>query len=269
MIVDGKEIARKIEMGLIEKFSLSGISKKKVCFVLFSDNVASRKFIDRKTKVAERLGISVTVMERTNVTTTYDCLLVIGEIVSQKYDGIVIQLPIPKDVKIEDVLNAIPVEMDVDVLSENGKKAFASGLSVKIPPVARAVWEILHFYSVNLENKKILIVGNGRLVGEPVGLLLSVKHIPFKIIDINTSERERMDALATADIIITGVGMPHMITPDMIRAGVMLIDAGTSEQGGVLVGDIDPRCADKARVYTPVPGGVGPVTVICLFSNLF
>jgi methylenetetrahydrofolate dehydrogenase (NADP+)/methenyltetrahydrofolate cyclohydrolase len=98
--------------------------------------------------------------------------------------------------------------------------------------------------------------------------MLQLKNIPFKVIDKDTDSNLSKNLISSADVIISGAGSSHMIKPDMIKEGVVLIDAGTSEQGGKIVGDVDPTCFEKAFLVTPVPGGVGPVTLASLFLNI-
>jgi methylenetetrahydrofolate dehydrogenase (NADP+)/methenyltetrahydrofolate cyclohydrolase len=246
MIADGKHIAQIMEEKLAKEFFQ--LSQKKVCFVLLGNDPASKKFIEMKSKVAVRLGIAVDVAQ---------------EMMSfDKYDGVVIQLPVPEGMDTQKILDSVPTEKDIDVLSTEAKK------TGKPAPVARAVFEILDFYKISLIDKEVLVIGNGKLVGEPVCSILAQKNIPYFVIDKNTDEQVRQEKIISADIIISGAGVPHMIKPNMIKEGVVLIDAGTSEQSGKLVGDIDPACGDRASLITPVPGGVGPVTVVSLFANL-
>jgi methylenetetrahydrofolate dehydrogenase (NADP+)/methenyltetrahydrofolate cyclohydrolase len=162
----------------------------------------------------------------------------------------------------------IPPHMDMDVLSTEAKSLFKNNKLNKIPPVARAVSEILNFYNVDMANKNILVVGTGKLVGEPVSSMLNLRNLVYKTIDKNTDENSKEELLKNADIIISGAGSPHFIKKEMIKPGVVLIDAGTSEQSGKLVGDIDPGCAEVASLMTSVPNGVGPVTMACLFLNI-
>ena len=246
MIVDGKHIANILEERLREK--LTQLPQKKVCFVLLGDNMASRKFVEMKSKVAARLGIVVDVVH---------------EMVNfENYDGVVVQLPLPEGMDTQKILDTVPAEKDIDVLSADAKKMN------KVAPVARAVLEILNHYQIHFDNKKVLIVGNGKLVGEPVSHAFTRSGIVHDVIDIHTPEQVRIQKIKEADIIVSGVGVPHMIKPSMIKEGVLLIDAGTSEQAGKLVGDIDPACEAKVSLMTPVPGGVGPITVVSLFANL-
>ena len=267
MIIDGKKIALDIEQELKNK--VQSLPKKSVAFVLFGNDPASLQFISIKSRVAERIGIETKLFHYIEKVSTDDALKNIQEIIDQNFDGIVIQLPLPFDMVTEKILNSIPVQLDIDVLGNNAKQSYEQGTLNMIPPVAAAVYEILISTNISIADKNIVLVGNGKLVGEPVGMLLSYEYISFSIVDKYTNPDERSEKILNADIIISGVGIPHMIKPDMVKDGVILIDAGTSEQSGKLAGDIDPECADKASHITPVPGGVGPVTVVCLYRNLF
>ncbi|MDB4984489.1 MAG: folD [Patescibacteria group bacterium] len=266
MIADGKLIAAAIE-GRV-KNRLANTDQKKICFVMFGEHAASVQFVGMKTRVAERLGISVSVQEFSGNADTDTACELVASLAQEGFDGIVVQLPLPRHMDVQKVLDSVPARLDVDVLSTAAKNFFVREDSEIAPPVARAVIEILDYYDISLEEKEILIVGNGKLVGEPVATMISRNGIPFHVIDKNTPEEEKILRMKSADIIITGVGSPHMIKPEMIKEGAVLIDAGTSEQAGKLVGDIDPACAEIASLMTPVPGGVGPVTVACLFLNL-
>ncbi len=240
----------------------------RVCFVQFGQDVASTKFVGMKMAVAKTLGIHAEHV-RSDAANTIDALAVLQEAIDADYDGIVVQLPVPEGIDATTLVNILPVEKDIDVLSTAALMAFATGSSGRMPPVAAAVELILTIYKVSLDDKKVVIRGKGKLVGETVMMLLDSKGVPYAAIDINTPEEEQLALLKEADVIVSGIGVPHSLTPDMVQEGVVLIDAGTSEQTGKMVGDIDPACAEKASLYTPVPGGVGPITVACLFRNLF
>jgi methylenetetrahydrofolate dehydrogenase (NADP+)/methenyltetrahydrofolate cyclohydrolase len=266
MIIDGRHIAKTLEQELAQ--ILSTTPKKRVAFVLFGNDSSSIQFIGIKSRVAQRLGIETKTFQYEDINSTEQALLNINEIISESYDGIVVQLPLPVGMDTQVILNSIPVELDIDVLSDNAKESYALSSSHKIPPVAAAVQEIITSIGVDLKDKNVLVVGNGKLVGEPVGIMLKHEGVMFGVINKDTDEQVRNEKIKNADVIISGVGIPHLIKPDMIKPGVILIDAGTSEQSGKLAGDIDPECADIASYITPVPGGVGPITVIALFKNL-
>jgi len=256
MIADGKHIAQILEEKLLGEFANAPL--KKVCFVLFGNDASSIQFIKIKTNIAERLGIKVELVTGPENIITDQALGLMDEVNNNDYDGIVVQLPLPKQLDVEAILSEIPADKDIDVL----------GSSKKIAPVAQAVLEILNFYNISLEGKNVLIIGNGKLVGKPVAKMLADKGLDYEVIDKDTEEGVSNEKIKSADVIISGAGVPHMIKPEMIKEGVVLIDAGTSEQSGVLVGDIDPACSERASLITPVPGGVGPVTVVSLFANL-
>jgi methylenetetrahydrofolate dehydrogenase (NADP+)/methenyltetrahydrofolate cyclohydrolase len=158
----------------------------------------------------------------------------------------------------------IPANKDIDALT---------GDSSVDSPVAEAVMEILGQSGISLSDKKNLVVGQGKLVGCPVANRLAQEGFNVEVATINTVDLKKLTL--SADIVISGVGKPYFITPDMIKEGVVLIDAGTSDlpfsltgQATKLAGDFDPACSDKASLFTPVPGGVGPIVVAMLFKNL-
>lgn len=266
MLVDGKKIAKALEEKLITELLFS--RSKKVCFVIFGGNTATEQFVKMKSRVAERVGIAVDIKKYPDVKTTKEAVARIQTLGKKDYDGIVVQLPLTIGIDTDTVLDAIPPLKDIDVLGATAKESYAKGRMDRIPPVAQAVKEILDTYNIKLSDKKIVVVGRGRLVGEPVCLMLKRIKVVHDVVDIKTIEEERLSLFKNADIIISGMGSPHAIKPDMIKKGVVLIDAGTSEQAGKLVGDVDPACESKASLMTPVPGGVGPITIVSVLRNL-
>jgi methylenetetrahydrofolate dehydrogenase (NADP+)/methenyltetrahydrofolate cyclohydrolase len=266
MIIDGKQIAKNLEEKLVTELLFS--SPKKVCFVVFGGNEATRQFVKMKSRVAERVGISVEVEEYSEINTTMEAVATIRALGKRDYDGIVIQLPVADGIDTQAVLDEIPPLKDIDVLGTVAKESYGTGKINRMPPVAQAVHEILEACNITISGKKVVMAGRGRLVGEPVDLMFRRMKISHVVVDINTPEKEKLALFKDADIIISGMGVPHMVKPNMVKRGVVLIDAGTSEQGGKLVGDIDGKCAEVASFYTPVPGGVGPITIVSLFRNL-
>lgn len=262
MVVDGKAIAENILNNLPANES------KKVCFISFNPTPESSSFIAAKSRVAKRLGIAVSIRHETGLSTR-EAIERINQASQEGFDGIVVQLPLSAGMDTEKILNSIPTKLDIDLLGEEAKLAYKEGKTQRVPPVAGAVEEILKFHEVTMEGKNIVILGKGRLVGEPVAMLFEKLGLKYKTLDIATPAEEIEEALKKADLIISGIGVPHFIMPEMIKEGVVLIDAGTSESEGELRGDADPSCVELASLITPVPGGVGPVTVAALLSNLF
>lgn len=270
MIIDGKQIAKELELNLIEK--LSKLRNKKILFVIFKNIPAIEQFVQMKIKVGTRLAIDCEVIKFTGETNNQNALNFLEEVLkkveSESCDGVVVQLPLPSELDTDLILNKIPVNLDIDVLGENAIAKYLNNETNFVPPVANAISEILKNINIDLNNKNILIIGHGRLVGQPVSYYFSKNKIPFDVITEEINKEEYEEKLKNADIIISGVGSPQFIKKEMIKSGVVIIDAGTSEQAGKLVGDAGPDCIDVASYITPVPGGVGPIVVVSLFNNL-
>jgi methylenetetrahydrofolate dehydrogenase (NADP+) / methenyltetrahydrofolate cyclohydrolase len=130
-----------------------------------------------------------------------------------------------------------------------------------------AVQKILAYGNVVVAGKRAVVVGAGFLVGEPVAIWLAQQGAEVEVFTVESKPEDLVAALGTADIVVSGAGSPHLIKQGMLKDGVVLIDAGTSESSGQIVGDADPACAAKCSLFTPVPGGIGPVAVACLFEN--
>jgi methylenetetrahydrofolate dehydrogenase (NADP+)/methenyltetrahydrofolate cyclohydrolase len=184
--------------------------------------------------------------------------------------GIIIQLPLSKHIDRDRVLNSIDSRLDVDCLGKVASEKFynnsdsENGLSF---PTALACMAVLESLNLDLENKKIVVLGQGMLVGKPVTALLNFKNLIPKIITSQTQNKEEL--IKQADIIISGIGKGKFITGNMIKDGVVLIDAGTSEIESGIVGDVDLESVKSIAGYvSPVPGGVGPVTVAMLLNNV-
>lgn len=235
MIIDGRKIADDIVSNLGD--SLRG---RTLGMVVNAGDPATESFVAIKERVAARLGVEVKRGDLADFIETCD--------------GVLVQLPHPDAGAL---LPQIPPEKDVDAL----------GLHPEVvAPVAAAVREVLERSSVEMQNKKAVVVGGGKLVGKPVAGLLRDMGAQVSVV---TLESGSLSELKDADIVVAGAGSPHVIRPEMLKSGVALIDAGTSEQAGRVVGDCDPACADVAGIFTPVPGGIGPIAVAMLFVNLF
>lgn len=241
MIIDGKKIAEEILHQLeTERKSFGALS---LGVVMEGGDAATESFVKIKTRVATRLGVEVRRYAPQDMDrATSECT------------GLIVQLPLPDA---DRLLAAIPADKDVDGLSLH---------PLVLPPVAAAIGEIFDRTSVSVSGKKAVVVGAGRLVGIPAAALLRDLGAEVSVV---TKTHGSLEDLKGADVIITGVGEPGLIEPSLLKEGVVLIDAGTSEQGGKLAGDATAACAEVASVFTPVPGGVGPIAVAMIFKNLF
>lgn len=263
MIVDGGKIAGEIISKLTKEVKKRGRSPK-LFVVQVGNDYATSRYVSLKQRIADRVGIKVEVSHFNGGVKT-DTLIRAIEVASDDADGIIVQLPLPSHIDKQAVLNAIPVSLDIDVLSQEGRTRFQNGTNSILPPVVSAISEILKRHGTDVRNKHAVVVGKGSLVGRPVALWLTNQGA--NVVSLDEASPNFKEKLKKADIIVTGAGVPNLITPDMIAKGVILLDAATSESEGGVVGDTDPKCAKIASLYSPVPGGIGPVTVASLLKN--
>jgi methylenetetrahydrofolate dehydrogenase (NADP+)/methenyltetrahydrofolate cyclohydrolase len=254
MIVHGKEIASDILSALEQERATLG--ELKLGFLSAAGDATAKSYVAIKRRAAERLRITVECIELSPDATSDEAAYAVKELASHTH-GVVVQLPLPVGVDLTPVLAALPQTHDPDALNPNPWVR---------PPVAAAIGEVLARAGVVAAGKQAAVVGLGRLVGAPAKELLEDLGAQVEAV---TLERGSMAALQCADIVVLGAGSPGLVKPEMLKPGVVLIDAGTSDLSGVVVGDADPTCAEVASVFTPTPGGVGPVAVAMLYKNLF
>ncbi len=262
MMIDGKTIAAQIKDEV--RNLASGSAPKRLGIFVVGEHPAIEKFVEKKRAFGVDVVVDVEVL-RFPPDVSEDEL--VAAIANATHDGIVVQLPLPAHVDRQKILDSIAPEQDVDVLGAREIERVFRRDTMRLPPVVAAVAEIFKTHDVDLTDKKIVIVGMGALVGKPVTLWLQREGFEADIVDKDTPDST--ESLLAADVIITGAGDPWFIQPDMVKEGSVLIDAGTSSSAGKLRGDIDPACAEKAALFSGVPGGVGPITVAALFRNLF
>lgn len=267
ILLDGKKLSQKILAELAEK--IAALKKEmRLALVVVGNNSVVNQFVAQKKKAAESVGVRVRVYPFDEAVTTNHLRKRISEIVHErKNTGVIVQLPLPKHINKQYILDAIPPEKDVDVLSSSALGKFAAGKSRVLPPVAGAIKAFFDEYAVAYQNKYAVIMGYGSLVGKPVSLWLLNERVTLSIVGSRTKNPEKF--LTEADIVISGIGKPNYITGDLLKEGSVIIDAGTSESEGKVLGDVDFDSAKtKASYLTPVPGGVGPLTVAILLQNL-
>jgi methylenetetrahydrofolate dehydrogenase (NADP+)/methenyltetrahydrofolate cyclohydrolase len=266
MLIDGKQIRDEILRDLAQSVATTAHTPTLAIVVVGEDPVIE-SFVRIKKKTAEKLGIFMR-EEREGLEATTDTLVERIKRLSadDTIDGIIVQLPLPPSVNAERVLNAVPVFKDIDMLSAEAVLDFRSMKAPILPPVVGAIKEILDRGRVSVVGKDVLILGHGRLVGRPAELFF--RHNGAHVTVIDKPIERLSDITREADVIISGTGTPGLVTPEMLKPGVVFIDAGTSEQGGRIVGDAAPACASVASLFTPVPGGVGPIAIAMIFRNL-
>lgn len=258
MVVDGRAIAELVFKEIRNEISHLGHKPHMTVFTC-APNFETQKYLNLKRKKAHEAGISMSVIEFPSNITTEEMQASVAHARIQT-DGIVVQLPLPSHIDTHAVLSAIPKELDVDGVHYDGKDERV------LPPVVGAIAEIARMHEVFFPLQQVVIVGKGRLVGAPSELWAKKQGAKVQILTRETPGN--IEAIKEAQILILGAGSPWFISSDMVKDGVIIFDAGTSEDSGELKGDAHPDCAKKASLFTPVPGGIGPITVAVLLRNL-
>lgn len=258
-LVDGKQIATEIAASVTAAVALAETPVRLVV-IACAPNFETQKYLALKQKRAEALGITLMV---NTLPSTADTAAVVAAIHTAvpAVNGVVVQLPLPPHIDTAAVLAAVPVTHDVDAFTYQGAKD-----ALVLPPVVAAIAEIARQTGVTWAGKNVVVFGSGRLVGTPAAFF--ARAMGARVTVLTEASLDATAVAQAADIIILGVGQPNLLTPDMVKEGVVVFDAGASEDGGLLVGDAAPTVAEKASVFTPVPGGIGPITIAVLFQNL-
>ena len=260
-IFDGKKIRDEILerlKGEISKYA----DKPKLAVIWAGNNFASDKYIHAKRSAAEKCGILFEV-HRFDDTVSEESI--INKIKSLNEDsevtGILVQLPLTPGINQKRVIDSVETIKDVDGLR------FCYDIPCTFrAPVTLAIIRAIDESGQNIQRSKIAIVGQGFLVGAPITRILQPMAQEVRVADIKTPYLGTITS--DVDILISATGRGRIIKPEMIKKDVVLVDAGTTEMNGELAGDVDPLCYEKASYYTPVPGGIGPVTVAMLLSNV-
>lgn len=266
-ILDGKKLAEKILTNFkkeIEKYNL----KLKLAVVQVGENPVSKIFINQKKKACQKTGIDFKLFKFPAKIGNLKLKREIERIVkSTENSGVIIQLPLPKRFSADEFLNLIPEKKDIDVLSEKSLGKFYQGTLSILPPTVQGILYLLKNYKISLSGKNVVIIGVGKLVGLPLAIQLLKEKATVSV--LNEFTRDASSFVRKADILISGAGKPSLIKGNMVKKGVIVIDAGTTMLKPKLVGDVDFESVSKKASYiTPVPGGVGPMTVACLLENL-
>ena len=267
MIIDG----RKIKDEMIEEIKKEVLSlpfSPVFCDILVGDDPVSASYVRIKSKIATSAEIKFRTVSFKNDVQTEEIIEEIENLNRVPYMcGIIIQLPLPSHIDKRKVLDAISPSLDVDCLGEINSEKFYNNEDGISYPTALACIKILDSLNIDLSEKEILIMGQGSLVGLPVAHLLKKRGLKIKTVDSKTGQVE--DLIKNADVIISAIGKAKYIKGDMIKDGVIIIDAGTSEDNGAVVGDVDLESVTGIAYFvSPTPGGVGPVTVAMLLGNV-
>ena len=267
ILIDGKKLSKEILLSIKEEIAKLPFQPV-FSDVLIGQDPVSMQYVKMKAQMAEKVGIH---FHPANFPVSITTLELIKEIKILKkiknICGIIVQLPLPEDLDKSAILDSIDSHLDVDCLGNVASERFYHNENCVGFPTALACMELLDSININLAEKKIVVLGQGMLVGRPVTALLKFRNLSPITITSQTSNKEEL--IKKADIIISGMGRGKYIKGNMIKKDAVIIDAGTSESGAGIVGDVDLESVkDVAGFVSPVPGGVGPVTVAMLLNNV-
>ncbi len=284
LILDGKKLASEIESDLatevkelISKYHRSPI----LAVVLVGEDPASKIYVASKTKRANACGIQVFDFKfPENITTQVlkneikKIVSGASEIMSTVPDGVLIQLPLPKKIDVDEIFSIIPAEIDVDCLAPISQGYLFRGKQKILPCTPSGIIKLIESAAQGGENlfegKKAVVIGRSLIVGKPLGLMLLDKNCAVTYCHSKIKTPKLRKECRSADILISAIGKPKKITDKFVKKGAIIIDVGINRQDdGILVGDVDfEKVKDIASAITPVPGGVGPMTIAMLLTNV-
>jgi methylenetetrahydrofolate dehydrogenase (NADP+)/methenyltetrahydrofolate cyclohydrolase len=267
-IIDGKTIAAEV----LDRLKPKPVPKRFLAAVLVGDDKSSVSFLKQKEKTAKELGVDFRLYQFPEAIKNDELRREVRKIAAHKTcGGVIVQLPLPEHLNWYYILNAIPKEKDVDVLSERSLGAFYVDRGKVLPPAIGVMEELIVNCELKIENCSVVVVGLGLLVGRPIANWI-MRRAKETILLRSVSD---LGFLKQADIVITGAGKAGLITPDMLKVGSGVIDFGYGTLDGKYSGDFDTRSLQTANSkspiawYTPTPGGTGPILVAKLFENFY
>ena len=270
-ILDGKATAQTVKDQLalrVAALKERGIQPG-LATVLVGDDPGSHAYVGGKHRDCAEVGIASIRVDMPETSTQAD---VVAAVMALNADpavtGYIVQLPLPKGLDSNQVLELMDPDKDADGLHPMSLGRLVLGIDGPLPCTPRGIVELLRAYDVPISGAEVCVVGRGVTVGRPLGLLLTRKSENATVTLCHTGTRDMAAHIARADIVVAAAGVPHFITPDMVNPGAALVDVGITRTEAGLLGDIDPACADVAGWLAPMPGGTGPMTRAMLLANV-
>ena len=257
MLVDGRAMAEAVLAEVAAAVAVLPVPPTLTALTA-SPDLPTQRYLALKQHRAAAAGIPMRVLELPANSSTEAAIAAVRQVLPHT-TGLVVQLPLPAPIDTEAVLAAVPPAQDPDGF------AYGKDPAACLPPVVAAIAHIARQHAISWADRAVVVIGEGRLVGGPAAIFARRAGARVTVLNVDTFDPQVIKA---ADIVISGAGQPRLITPDMISPGAAVFDAGTSEAEGELVGDVDPAVAAVAGLLTPVPGGIGPLTIACLLRNL-
>lgn len=277
-LIDGKQTSNEIKSEIaqeVQRILANGQKAPKLVAVLVGDDGASRTYVNAKAKACEKVGFESATLRFDEKITEEALLAEIHTLnADNSVDGFIVQLPLPKHIDEDKVLQEIAPEKDVDGFHPVNVGRMVLGLPAYLPATPAGIVELLKRYKVETSGKHCVVIGRSNIVGTPVSILLSRKaeggNCTVTLCHSRTPNIK--DFTLQADIVVVALGKKHFLTEDMVKDGATVIDVGIhredTENGAKLYGDVDfEKVASKCSYITPVPGGVGPMTIVSLLQN--
>ena len=278
-LLDGKKTSTLVQEAIAEevhKIVAQGQRPPHLVAILVGHNGASRTYVDNKVTACERVGFASSVVNLPENVSQEDLLKEIEKLNEDKgIDGFIVQLPLPKHINEQEVLLAINPDKDADGFHPTNFGRMALGLEAFIPATPYGILELLSQYKIPTDGKNVVVIGRSDIVGRPISILLSQKPWNATVILTHSRTQNLAELTQKADIIIAALGIPNFLKAEMVKEGAVIIDVGitrvkdaSAKKGFRIVGDVDfEHVKNKASYITPVPGGVGPMTIAMLMKN--
>ncbi|HDJ2167070.1 TPA: bifunctional methylenetetrahydrofolate dehydrogenase/methenyltetrahydrofolate cyclohydrolase FolD [Staphylococcus aureus] len=269
-ILDGKQIAKDYRQGLqdqVEALKEKGFTPK-LSVILVGNDGASQSYVRSKKKAAEKIGMISEIVHLEETATEEEVLNELNRLNNDdSVSGILVQVPLPKQVSEQKILEAINPEKDVDGFHPINIGKLYIDEQTFVPCTPLGIMEILKNADIDLEGKNAVVIGRSHIVGQPVSKLLLQKNASVTI--LHSRSKDMASYLKDADVIVSAVGKPGLVTKDVVKEGAVIIDVGnTPDENGKLKGDVDYDAVKEiAGAITPVPGGVGPLTITMVLNN--
>ena len=271
MLLDGKLVSKEFEEKL--KLKVTSLVEKyhrppSLVVILVGENLASMSYVKSKEKACKRVGINGKTLRLSVDIKEEELLKIIDKLnKDETVDGMIVQLPLPDHINKDKVLNKVFPEKDVDGLSLLNAGKLASRQKSLQPATPKGIMMLLDYYKIPIKGKHAVIVGASNLVGAPMARLLLHRDATVTLCHIHT--KDLVFHTSEADILVVATGVINLVNGDMIKKGAVVVDVGINRLDGKIVGDVNfESCKDKASYITPVPGGVGPMTINALLHNV-
>lgn len=266
-ILSGKELAQKIKDQVAREIKEKNLTPH-LAVIRVGEDAASQIYIKGKIKACQEVGINLQEIALAEKASQEELERIIKELNNDSsIDALLVQLPLPKHLEPRSIINCIDIKKDVDGLTATNLGYLFSGEPKIIPATPLGIVELLKENKIQIEGKKAVVVGRSNLVGRPIAALLEQANATVTVCHRHT--KNLGEITKQADILICAVGKPALITKDMVKKGAVVIDVGINRIEGKLIGDVDfEQVKEVASAISPVPGGVGPLTVACLLKNI-